>query len=166
MMNCNIMFVSCHILEISNNRNYTWKCLIYVIVWFYHQSLHRCYCRALSLYPNNSLIWHDLANIYHLQANFLKPSTMKTQLQEYALAAAKKSILLNPGNWQHWNLLGVIASSVGMCYNWKLLSPDIRIYSPLKYLFPSFCRIKQFGSSTACIHQVHSVGEQQCCNMD
>lgn len=72
----------------------------------------RCYCRALSLDPNNSLMWHDLANVYHLQANFLKPSAMKKQLREYALVAVKKSILLNPRNWQHWNLLGVIASSV------------------------------------------------------
>jgi len=63
---------------------------------------------------------------------------MKTQLEEYALAAAKKSILLNPRNWQHWNLLGVIASSAGMCYNWKLISPGILTYSPLKYLFSSF----------------------------
>jgi Flp pilus assembly protein TadD len=79
-------------------------------------TLYRCYCRALSLDPNNSLMWHDLANVYHLQANFLKPSAMKKQLREYALVAVKKSILLNPRNWQHWNLLGVIASSVGMCY--------------------------------------------------
>ena len=165
-MNFQVMFVSCHILEISNSRNCTWRCLIYRIVWFYHKSLHRCYCRALSLYPNNSLIWHDLANVYDLQANFLKPSAMKTQLREYARAAAKKSILLNPRNWQHWNLLGVIASSVGMCYNWKLILPGICTYSPLKYLFPSLCRIKQLGSSTARIHQVHSVGEQQCYNMD
>jgi Flp pilus assembly protein TadD len=46
----------------------------------------------------------------------MKPSNVKKQLREYALAAVKKSILLNPRNWQHWNLLGVVAASVGMWY--------------------------------------------------
>ncbi|PNF23763.1 hypothetical protein B7P43_G16832 [Cryptotermes secundus] len=42
----------------------------------------------------------------------MKPSNVKKQIREYALAAVKRSILLNPRDWQHWNLLGVIASSV------------------------------------------------------
>jgi Flp pilus assembly protein TadD len=46
----------------------------------------------------------------------MKPSNVKKQLQEHAFAAIKKSILLNSRDWQHWNLLGVIAASVGMCY--------------------------------------------------
>lgn len=78
-------------------------------------TLHRCYCRALSLSPNNSLIWHDIAHVYHLQANYMQLSNVKKQLQEHALAAVKKSILLDSKDWKHWNLLGVIAASVGMC---------------------------------------------------
>ena len=74
----------------------------------------RCYCRALSLSPDNSLIWHDLAHIYNLQANYMSEPDVKKQLREHALAAIKKCILLYSKEWQHWNLLGVIAASAGM----------------------------------------------------
>jgi hypothetical protein len=52
----------------------------------------------------------------------MKSSNVKKQLQEHALAAVKKSILLNSKDWKHWNLLGVIAASVGMWYKQKLVS--------------------------------------------
>ncbi|PSN51235.1 Tetratricopeptide repeat protein 37 [Blattella germanica] len=74
----------------------------------------RCYCRALSININNinnSLLWHDVAHLYNLQANFRTEPEVKQQLREHALAAIKKSIHLNSKDWQHWNLLGVIAAS-------------------------------------------------------
>ncbi|KAJ9592014.1 hypothetical protein L9F63_001453, partial [Diploptera punctata] len=71
----------------------------------------RCYCKALSLSPNNNLLWHDLAYIYNLQANYMHDPDVKNQLRECALAAINKCIHLNSKEWQHWNLLGVIASS-------------------------------------------------------
>ncbi|XP_069681678.1 tetratricopeptide repeat protein 37 [Periplaneta americana] len=75
------------------------------------QQAVRCYCRALSLASGNALVWHDLAYVYHLQAGYIEEVETKTQLQEHALAAVKKCVMLNPKNWQHWNLLGAVAAS-------------------------------------------------------
>ncbi|CAG2060584.1 unnamed protein product, partial [Timema podura] len=74
----------------------------------------RCFSQALGLAPNNSFVWHDLAVIYHLHGNYVSELHLKKQYKERALAAAKKSVSLNPRNWQHWNVLGVVATSEGM----------------------------------------------------
>nr|CAD7589451.1 unnamed protein product [Timema genevievae] len=71
----------------------------------------RCFSQALGLAPNNSFVWHDLAVIYHLHGNYVLELHLKKQYKERALAAAKKSVSLNPRNWQHWNVLGVVATS-------------------------------------------------------
>nr|CAD7458188.1 unnamed protein product [Timema tahoe] len=70
-----------------------------------------CFSQALGLAPNNSFVWHDLAVIYHLHGNYVSELHLKKQYKERALAAAKKSVSLNPRNWQHWNVLGVVATS-------------------------------------------------------
>nr|CAD7262121.1 unnamed protein product [Timema shepardi] len=74
----------------------------------------RCFSQALGLAPNNSFVWHDLAVIYNLHGNYVSELQLKKQYKERALAAAKKSVSLNPRNWQHWNVLGVVATSEGI----------------------------------------------------
>ncbi|XP_067002861.1 tetratricopeptide repeat protein 37 [Anabrus simplex] len=71
----------------------------------------RCFCRALSITPNISLLWHDLAVNYHYQANSSTNAQLKKQIRDWALIAAKKSITLSPRNWHHWNILGVVAAT-------------------------------------------------------
>lgn len=69
----------------------------------------RFYCCALSLSPQSSLLWHDLALCYLMQLRY-QPANQKN-LAGKCLAAAKHAIKLNPSSWSHWNLLGVVCMS-------------------------------------------------------
>ncbi|XP_071441528.1 superkiller complex protein 3 [Hetaerina americana] len=71
----------------------------------------RCYCQALSISPNNSLLWHDLSLNYHYQADHVAKRRLKRNFRSLSLDAAKKAISLDPGNSSHWNLIGIIAAS-------------------------------------------------------
>ncbi|KAK9737501.1 Tetratricopeptide repeat [Popillia japonica] len=67
----------------------------------------RCYCKSMSLIEDNVLIWHDLARCYLSHA---KHSTNNTiNLYQNAFAAAHHCITIDSGNWEHWNLLGIVA---------------------------------------------------------
>lgn len=58
------------------------------------------------------LVWHDLALNYQQQAKLSAGESVASLCQK-ALAAAKESITLSPLCWQHWNMLGVVASMPG-----------------------------------------------------
>lgn len=67
----------------------------------------RCYCRALHLSKESSLLWHDLARCYLAQFS-LNPLIDTKTVANKSLAAAKQAVRLSPSTWIHWNLLGVI----------------------------------------------------------
>ncbi|KAI4467992.1 superkiller 3 protein-related [Holotrichia oblita] len=67
----------------------------------------RCYCKSMSLIEDNILIWHDLARCYLSHAKHSTNDT--TKLYQNAFAAAHHCITLDSGNWEHWNLLGIVA---------------------------------------------------------
>ncbi|XP_063225938.1 superkiller complex protein 3 [Bacillus rossius redtenbacheri] len=71
----------------------------------------RCYHRALALSQDNNLLWHDLAISHNLHADHCSEPEPRRSSRERALAAAKKSVLLGPRNWRHWDLVGVVATS-------------------------------------------------------
>lgn len=72
----------------------------------------RCYCRAVKLNPDDSLLWYDMAtNFYRRGLHFSKDSEDCYNKLSSAVAAAKKSIKLEPNRWQNWNLLGVICAT-------------------------------------------------------
>ncbi|CAD6233381.1 GSCOCG00007165001-RA-CDS [Cotesia congregata] len=67
----------------------------------------RCYCRALSITKDSSLLWHDLACCYLSQ--LIHDSTVNRKVTaEKSLEAAKQAVRLCPTTWVHWNILGVI----------------------------------------------------------
>ncbi|KAF4526622.1 hypothetical protein B566_EDAN015391 [Ephemera danica] len=71
----------------------------------------RCYCRAISLDKEDSLVWHDLAVSYLTQA---RHSSAPEELLRKALSAAQQACQLAAANTSHWNLLGVIAAHSGL----------------------------------------------------
>lgn len=71
---------------------------------------YRCYRSAISLCPQLSSLWHDLALCYLMQLQYYPRSTDKSVANE-CLAAAKHAVTLCPSVWMHWNLLGVICMS-------------------------------------------------------
>ncbi|NP_001153421.1 tetratricopeptide repeat domain 37 isoform X1 [Nasonia vitripennis] len=70
----------------------------------------RCYCRALSMSKNSPLLWHDLSRCYFAQLH-LDTSIDPNEIANKSLAAAKEAVKIDPSNWFHWNLLGVICMS-------------------------------------------------------
>ncbi|XP_058800397.1 tetratricopeptide repeat protein 37 [Phymastichus coffea] len=70
----------------------------------------RCFCKALSISKNSSLLWHDLARCYLAQAYLNISENYKDTLNK-SLVAAKQAVKLNPSSPFHWNLLGVICMS-------------------------------------------------------
>ncbi|OAD55841.1 Tetratricopeptide repeat protein 37 [Eufriesea mexicana] len=70
----------------------------------------KCYRAAISLCPQLSSLWHDLALCYLMQLRYYPCSTDKSVANE-CLAAAKYAVKLCPSIWMHWNLLGVICMS-------------------------------------------------------
>ncbi|XP_066249141.1 superkiller complex protein 3 isoform X2 [Euwallacea similis] len=67
------------------------------------------YCKAVSLAQDNPFFWHDLSTCYLDYARCLKNPDARSQYLDNALSTAQQCTLLNPGFWQHWNLLGNIA---------------------------------------------------------
>lgn len=67
----------------------------------------------MSLTDNNVLIWHDLARCYLSHA---KTSTNETSnnLFQRAFAAVHHCVTTDPANWEHWNLLGIVAFFKGV----------------------------------------------------
>lgn len=55
------------------------------------------------------MIWHDLAVCYLYHAISTEDEGKVQQLFSYAMAAAQYCTSTNPSNWQHWNLLGIVA---------------------------------------------------------
>ncbi|XP_053691442.1 tetratricopeptide repeat protein 37 [Sabethes cyaneus] len=69
----------------------------------------RCFCRAVQLRPDDSLLWYELAaNFYRRGLRFSTDSEDCFNKLSSAIAAAKQAIKLEPNRWQNWNLLGVI----------------------------------------------------------
>ncbi|XP_055874018.1 tetratricopeptide repeat protein 37-like [Biomphalaria glabrata] len=71
-----------------------------------------CYGQALKIFPESGSLWHDLGvNLYH-QSQLLfsnDDSGDGLTLLDRASQALKKAINLEPKDWRHWNVLGVIA---------------------------------------------------------
>ncbi|XP_043287531.1 tetratricopeptide repeat protein 37 [Venturia canescens] len=67
----------------------------------------RCFCRALNLSKDSSLLWHDLACCYLSQMR-CDPNANRLQLAEKSLAAAKQAVKLCPSTWVHWNMLTAV----------------------------------------------------------
>ncbi|KAG8336234.1 Tetratricopeptide repeat protein 37 [Homalodisca vitripennis] len=72
----------------------------------------RCLCRCLKLMSGEgqAAVWHDLALNYRQQVEL---SDTRDGICQRALAAAKESVTLDPGSWQHWNQLGIVAALPG-----------------------------------------------------
>jgi len=66
----------------------------------------RCYVKSLSLAPENSSCWHDLALVYSSLGRMQRDD----QLLDKAMMAIKKSISLSPRWHQLWTSLGVVAA--------------------------------------------------------
>ncbi|XP_066150901.1 tetratricopeptide repeat protein 37 isoform X2 [Euwallacea fornicatus] len=67
------------------------------------------YCKAISLAQDNPFFWHDLSTCYLDYARSIKSSDARSRYFNNALSTAQQCTLLNPGFWQHWNLLGNVA---------------------------------------------------------
>ncbi|XP_069819036.1 superkiller complex protein 3 [Dendropsophus ebraccatus] len=74
----------------------------------------RCYGRALKLQPSAN-IWCDLGINYFHQAQHLQLSSPEennqSDLLEKSVQCIKKSIMMDSGNHQYWNALGVLCCS-------------------------------------------------------
>lgn len=77
------------------------------------QKNFRCYREATKLSQNNSLVWHDLGTCYLNHALIDDDVEKKKNLLTYAMVIIRYCVEANPNNWQHWNLMGVIAMSQG-----------------------------------------------------
>ncbi|KAM4050000.1 superkiller complex protein 3 isoform 2-T3 [Anomaloglossus baeobatrachus] len=77
----------------------------------------RCYGRALKLQPSAN-IWCDLGINYFYQAQHSLISdnagSNQTDLLEKSVQCIKKAIMMDSGNHQYWNALGVISCSNGV----------------------------------------------------
>nr|XP_022913012.1 tetratricopeptide repeat protein 37 [Onthophagus taurus] len=69
----------------------------------------RCFSKAIVCIDNNILIWHDLANCLLSYAKIADDPDKSKDLFNKAFAAIHHCIITNPGNWAHWNLMGVLA---------------------------------------------------------
>ncbi|KAK9891016.1 hypothetical protein WA026_013349 [Henosepilachna vigintioctopunctata] len=69
----------------------------------------KCYCKASVLIETKEYIWHDLAACYLCQAKQCEDKDVIDDLLEKARAIIQQCTTVNPGCWQHWNLLGNIA---------------------------------------------------------
>ncbi|GJQ65964.1 hypothetical protein Trydic_g4060 [Trypoxylus dichotomus] len=68
----------------------------------------RCYCKSMSLTDDNILIWHDLARCYLSHARHSLNDSNR-DLYQKAFTAVHHCVVADPANWEHWNLLGVVA---------------------------------------------------------
>ncbi|CAL1530763.1 unnamed protein product [Lymnaea stagnalis] len=72
-----------------------------------------CYSQALKIFPDSGSLWHDLSVILYHQSSHISlsdPTSHDGQaLLSQATQAVRKAIILEPKDWRHWNVLGVIA---------------------------------------------------------
>ena len=72
-----------------------------------------CYCKSLGFLEDNCLLWHDLAVCYLSHSSSTKDRAVYEQLINKSQIITQYCTSKNPTNWQHWNLLGNIAMSLG-----------------------------------------------------
>lgn len=77
-------------------------------------AIYRCYYKALSLLEDKVLIWHDLASCFLSHASSCSDPEQVEQLHKKAGNIVQHCVSINPTNWQHWNLMGVIAMKGGL----------------------------------------------------
>ncbi|KAM8960803.1 superkiller complex protein 3 [Pelodytes ibericus] len=77
----------------------------------------RCYGRALKLQPTANL-WCDLGINYYYQAQSLLDCDNRrndsADLLERSIQCIKKAVMMDSGNHQYWNTLGVVSCSKGV----------------------------------------------------
>lgn len=69
----------------------------------------QCYCKSISLFEDNFLLWHDLAVCYLGHALSSESDDDYKNLIFKAKAAAQHCVTKDPTYSPHWNLLGNIA---------------------------------------------------------
>ncbi|KAF3850705.1 hypothetical protein F7725_012477 [Dissostichus mawsoni] len=78
----------------------------------------RCYARALKLMSEVPSLWYDLGLNYYRQSSLTCPSdedqNSSSLLLEKAKQCLKKAIMMDSGNHNYWNALGVISMSKGL----------------------------------------------------
>ncbi|XP_043920067.1 tetratricopeptide repeat protein 37 [Protopterus annectens] len=76
----------------------------------------RCYGRAIKL-SSSSNLWCDVGINYYHQAQHLSVygcSNETSELLEKSLQCLKKAVMMDSGNHQYWNALGVVANCKGI----------------------------------------------------
>ncbi|KAH9524909.1 Tetratricopeptide repeat protein 37 [Bulinus truncatus] len=72
-----------------------------------------CYTQALKIFPESGSLWHDLGiNLYYQSQLILNKGLVTGEaltLLDRATQSIKKAVNLEPKDWRHWNVLGVIA---------------------------------------------------------
>ncbi|KAM8865842.1 superkiller complex protein 3 isoform 1-T1 [Synchiropus picturatus] len=74
----------------------------------------RCYARALKLMPDVASLWQDLGLSYFRQAGLTPEGEENALLLEKAQQCIKKAIMLDSGDHNYWNTLGVISMTKGL----------------------------------------------------
>ncbi|XP_049619613.1 tetratricopeptide repeat protein 37 [Syngnathus scovelli] len=75
----------------------------------------RCYTRALKLMPEVASLWYDLGlNFYHQARLSCDAEEEQSSLLEKAQQCLRKAIMMESGNHNYWNALGVINTSKGV----------------------------------------------------
>ncbi|XP_012943920.1 tetratricopeptide repeat protein 37 isoform X2 [Aplysia californica] len=72
----------------------------------------RCYSQAVKILPDQSALWHDLGISLYRQSQVLVASgevTLSLAVLQRAKQAVRKALSLEPKDWRHWNILGVLA---------------------------------------------------------
>lgn len=73
----------------------------------------------MSFIEDKALIWHDLAACsFSFSQNTSNVEQTKTLIDQ-ALIMAKHCVSINPTNWKHWNLMGIIAFNNGKILSWN-----------------------------------------------
>lgn len=74
----------------------------------------RCYARALKIMPDVASLWQDLGLNYFRQAGLTPEGGDNALLLEKAQQCIKKAIMLDSGDHNYWNALGVISMTKGL----------------------------------------------------
>ncbi|XP_051923327.1 tetratricopeptide repeat protein 37 [Hippocampus zosterae] len=75
----------------------------------------RCYTRALKLMPEVASLWHDLGlNFYHQARLTCDAEEAQSLLLEKGQQCLRKAVMMDGGNHNYWNALGVINTSKGL----------------------------------------------------
>ncbi|KAL1501937.1 hypothetical protein ABEB36_007164 [Hypothenemus hampei] len=72
--------------------------------------MQKLYSKSVYLNQDNPFFWHDLAVCYLDCALHVKVSKEKKEFFDKATSIANHCTSLNPENWMHWNLLGIITT--------------------------------------------------------